>query len=115
MNADLFVSIHNDTPEGNGNGAHAIYSAKDKNGGPSKTLAQNILNSISSNIVQNIASKGAWTRTLDDGRDYYHVIRNVKATSVIVECSYMNSNDIKAVNTVAKREKMGQAIAKGII
>ncbi|SCH20641.1 N-acetylmuramoyl-L-alanine amidase [Romboutsia sp. 1001713B170207_170306_H8] len=115
LDASLFVSIHNDTSEGNGNGAHAIYSIKDKNGGPSKTLAQNILNSIASNTVQNIATRGAWTRTLDDGRDYYHVIREVKATSVIIECSYMNLTDIQAVNTPAKRIKMGEAIAKGII
>lgn len=111
----LYVSIHNDTGEGNGNGAHVIYSSKDKNGGPSKTLASNILNSIDANTIQNKASRGIWTRQLDDGRDYYHVIREVKAPSVIVECSYMNANDIQAVNTLAKRQSMGKAIGIGIL
>ena len=111
----LFVSIHNDTSEGNGNGAHAIYSVKDKNGGESKILANNILNSIVSNTSQNKSSRGAWTRENSEGNDWYHVIREVEAPSVIVECSYMNSTDIKAVDTLAKRNTMGIAIAKGIV
>lgn len=115
VNPNVYVSIHNDTAEGSGNGAHVIYSVKDKNGGPSKTLANNILNSIDANTIQNKSSRGIWTRTLDDGRDYYHVIREVKTTSVIVECSYMNPTDIQAVNTLEKRKAMGEAIAKGIL
>lgn len=115
VNPDLYVSFHNDTAEGNGNGAHVIYSVKDKNGGTSKTLATNILNSIDANTEQNKSSRGIWTRTLSDGRDYYHVIREVKAPSVIVESSYMNPTDIQAVNTPQKRKAMGEAIAKGIL
>lgn len=111
----LFVSVHNDTSEGNGNGAHAIYSLKDKNGGPSKTLANNVLNSIVQNTTQNKSSRGAWTREGDSGRDYYHVIREVESPSIIIECSFMNSTDIKAVDTLEKRKIMGNAIGKGIL
>lgn len=115
VNPNLYVSFHNDTASGSGNGAHVIYSAKDINGGPSKILATNILNSIDINTEQNKSSRGIWTRTLDDGRDYYHVIREVNAPSVIVECSYMNPTDIQAVNTSQKRKVMGEAIAKAIL
>ncbi|CEQ10472.1 mannosyl-glycoprotein endo-beta-N-acetylglucosaminidase [[Clostridium] sordellii] len=113
LGVDYFISIHNDS--GGGNGTHVIYSLKDRYGGPSKTLAKNLLDSVVLNTSQNASSRGIWTRTGSDGRDYYHVIREVEAPSVIIECSYMDTNDIQAVNTHEKRVKMGNAIAKGII
>ncbi len=116
MGADLFVSIHNDTSEGNGDGAHIIHSVYDKNGGMSKTLATNIGNSIKSNTSQNLKKYNPiWSRynsKKDD--DYYAVIRQTEMPSVIVEHAYMNNNDIQAVDTPQKRIIMGQAVADGI-
>lgn len=128
INPDLTVSIHNDANIEGANGAHVIYSLHDKNGGPTKTLAQNILNSVVKNTTQEASSKGIWYRLHPDNPndDYYHIIREIKTPAVIIECAFMNSADITsleaedgivpyAVDTPNKRESMGIAIAKGIL
>lgn len=114
--ADLFVSVHNDTQTGNGDGSHIIHSVTDNNGGMSKTLATNIGNSIKNNTSQNLRKYNpVWSRYSSNGTsDYYAVIRQTKMPAVIVEHAYMNANDIKAVDTPEKRRIMGTAVADGI-
>lgn len=116
LGADLFVSVHNDTQTGNGDGSHIIHSVTDNNGGMSKTLATNIGNSIKSNTSQNLRKYNpVWSRYSSNGTsDYYAVIRQTKMPAVIVEHAYMNANDIKAVDTPEKRKIMGTAVADGI-
>ena len=110
---DLFASIHYNASNTQGNGVEVYYKNKDRNGGTSKTLANNILNNILNQF--SLKNRGIKTRTLDDGRDYYSVIRNTNAPSVIVECSFIdNENDQKFVNTLDKRKLMGTQIGKGI-
>lgn len=116
LGADLFVSVHNDTQTGNGDGSHIIHSVTDNNGGMSKTLATNIGNSIKNNTSQNLRKYNpVWSRYSSNGTsDYYAVIRQTKMPAVIVEHAYMNANDIKAVDTPEKRRIMGTAVADGI-
>ena len=116
INADLFVSLHNDTSEGNADGAHVIHSVFDNDGGMSKILATNIANSIKNNTIQNLRrSNPVWSRYYPDRNDdYYAVIRQSNMPAVIVEHAYMNSTDIQAVNTLEKRNTMGTAVADGI-
>ena len=107
-NPDLAIDIHNNA--GGGDGAEAYYH---HGGGTGKVLAENVLAEIVK-IGQN--SRGAKIRKGSDGRDYYGFIRETVAPAVIVECAFVdNKNDVAIIDTAAEREKMGIAIAKGIL
>ena len=104
----LAVDIHNNA--GGGDGAEVFHHY---GGGVSKTLAENILAEIVT-IGQN--SRGAKIRKNANGKDYYAFIRNTTCPAVIVECAFVdNSTDLEILATEGKRQKMGQAIAKGIL
>lgn len=107
-NPDLAVDIHNNA--GGGDGAEVYHYS---GGGMSKTLAQNINTAIIA-IGQN--SRGIKTRVNANGTDYYGFIRQTKAPAVIVECAFIdNKTDMKILDTVAEQQKMGIAIAHGIL
>ena len=108
-NPDLAVDIHNNA--GGGDGAEVYFYSK---GGTSKTLAQNILDYIVKETGQN--SRGIKTRVNSDGTDYYGFIRQTKAPACIVECAFLdNKTDIKILDTVVEQQKMGMAIAHGVL
>ena len=105
---DLAVDIHCNA--GGGDGAETFYHY---GGGVSKTLAENVLSEIVK-IGQN--SRGAKIRKNANGKDYYAFIRNTACPAIIVECAFVdNSTDLEILASEGKREKMGQAIAKGIL
>jgi N-acetylmuramoyl-L-alanine amidase len=105
---DLAVSIHNNA--GGGDGAEVFHSHF---GGKGKTLAENILSEIVK-VGQN--SRGAKIRKNSSGKDYYGFIRETVCPAVIVECAFVdNASDLKILATESDRQKVGQAIAKGIL
>ena len=105
---DLAVDIHNNA--GGGDGAEVFYSHL---GGKGKTLAENILAEMVK-VGQN--SRGIKTRVNSQGKDYYAFIRNTSCPAVIVECAFVdNATDLKILATEGDRQKMGVAIAKGIL
>ena len=105
---DLAVDIHNNA--GGGDGGEVFHSYL---GGKGKTLAENILAEIV-NIGQN--SRGCKIRKNANGKDYYAFIRNTTCPAVIVECAFVdNSTDLKILASEGDRQKMGEAIAKGIL
>lgn len=105
---DLAVDIHNNA--GGGDGAEAFYHY---GGGKSKTLAENILSEIVK-VGQN--SRGAKVRKNNQGKDYYGFIRETSAPAVIVECAFVdNAQDLKILATESDRQKVGEAIAKGLL
>ena len=105
---DLAVDIHNNA--GGGDGAEAFHEIK---GGTSKTLATNIINEIVK-IGQN--SRGIKTKKNSLGKDWFGFIRQTNAPAVLVECAFVdNKEDIKIIDTLAEQQKMGVAIAKGIL
>ena len=105
---DLAVDIHNNA--GGGDGGEVFHSYL---GGMGKTLAEDILAEIVK-IGQN--SRGAKIRKNANGKDYYAFIRNTTCPAVIVECAFVdNPTDLKISATEGKRQKMGEAIAKGIL
>lgn len=105
---DLAVDIHNNA--GGGDGAEAFYHY---GGGKSKTLADNILSEIVK-VGQN--SRGAKVRKNSQGKDYYGFIRETSAPAVIVECAFVdNASDLKILATESDRQKVGRAIAKGVL
>lgn len=105
---DLAVDIHCNA--GGGDGAEVFHHY---GGGKSKTLAENILAEVVK-VGQN--SRGAKVRKNSSGKDYYGFIRETTAPAVIVECAFVdNAQDLEILATEGDRQKVGQAIAKGIL
>ena len=105
---DLAVEIHNNA--GGGDGAEVFHH---HGGGKGRVLAENILAEIVK-VGQN--SRGIKTRKNSNGKDYYAFIRNTSCPAVIVECAFVdNASDLKILATESDRQKMGVAIAKGIL
>ena len=105
---DLAVDIHNNA--GGGDGGEVFYH---HGGGKGKTLAENILAEMVK-VGQN--SRGIKTRVNSQGKDYYAFIRNTSCPAVIVECAFVdNATDLKILATEGDRQKMGVAIAKGVL
>lgn len=105
---DLAVSIHCNA--GGGDGAEVFHH---HGGGKGKTLAENILSEIVK-VGQN--SRGAKVRKNSQGKDYYGFIRETSCPAVIVECAFVdNASDLKILATESDRQKVGRAIAKGIL
>ena len=105
---DLAVNIHNNA--GGGDGAEVFHHY---GGGAGKTLAENILKEIVA-LGQN--SRGAKTRRLDSGADYYYFIREISCPSIIVEGAFLDTaKDIQILDTAAEQKAFGVAIAKGIL
>ena len=105
---DLAVSIHNNA--GGGDGAEVFHSHL---GGKGKTFAENILSEIVK-VGQN--SRGTKIRKNSQGKDYYGFIRETACPAVIVECAFVdNATDLKFLATESDRQKVGQAIAKGVL
>lgn len=108
FNPDAAVDIHLNA--GKGDGAEVFHSKADSK---DDALAQNILDEIVA-IGQN--SRGLKTKLLNDGRDYFGFLRQIKCISALVECAFMdNATDVQIVDTLDERKKMGIAIAKGIL
>ena len=108
FNPDLAADIHLNA--GKGDGAEVFHSKADTS---DDVLAKNILDEITK-IGQN--SRGLKVKLLDDGRDYFGFVRQIKCDSVLVECAFIdNATDVKIVDTLAERKAMGVAIAKGIL
>lgn len=116
-NPDFAIDIHNNA--GRGDGGEVFHSKSNAN---DDAFAINILNEIYA-IGQNMHSttptvikSGLKTRLLNDGRDYFGFIRQIKCPSVLVECAFVdNRNDMNILDTAEERKTMGVAIAKGIL
>lgn len=104
--ADLFVEIHINA--GGGDGAEVYHT---RFGGKGKTLAQNILNSICKLGQQ---SRGIKTK-VENGSDYFGVIRDTNMPAVLVECAFIDTKDVWLVDTHAERVQMGEAIGRGVL
>ena len=63
-----------------------------------------------------LPNRGLKTRVGSNGvTDYYHMIREVNAPSIIIESSFIdNEEDQKLVNTLERRQLLGTQIGKGI-
>ena len=104
---DLAADIHHNA--GGGDGAE-VYHAR--NNTYDDALAKNILDEIIK-IGQN--SRGLKTKLTSSGKDYFGFIRQVTCPSVLIECAFLDSKDVKIIDTPEERKKMGEAIAKGFL
>lgn len=105
---DLAADIHNNA--GGGDGAEVFHHV---GGGKGEVLAHDILGEIVA-IGQN--SRGAKTKTREDGMDWYGFVRDTYCPAVIVECAFLDhAEDVKIIDTEAEQKAMGVAIAKGFL
>lgn len=116
FNPDIAVDIHHNA--GGGDGAEVYHAKNDKS---DDALAKNILTELFA-IGQNMHSttptkveSGMKTKVTSNGADYFGFIRQIKCPSVLVECAFVDSDDVKIVDTAVERKVMGIAIAKGIL
>ena len=115
---DFAIDIHNNA--GGGDGAEVFHSKSDAR---DDVFATNILTEIYA-IGQNMHSttptvikSGLKTRLNNKGTDYFGFVRQITSCpSVLVECAFVdNRTDMNIIDTLAERQKMGVAIAKGIL
>ena len=108
---DLFVSIHHNACENPSvNRGEVIYSVKEKE---SQRLAECIGKKMKQ--IGDMEIK-IYNRYNARGTDYYSVLRNTKATSVIVEISFITSEEgVALVDTPEERKQNGILVAQGIM
>lgn len=104
---DLAVNIHNNA--GGGDGAEVFCHL---GGGKSRLLAEEILREIQE-LGQN--SRGVKVKVGSDGRDWFGFIRMTNAPAVLVECAFLDTEDVEIVDTEAEQKAMGVAVAKGVL
>ena len=107
--ADFCLDIHINA--GGGDGCEVYYH---HSGGKSKQLADNINEALKA-IGQN--SRGLKIKMNSKGNaDYFGIIRDTKASAVLVECGFIdNKNDLAQFDTAEEQKKLGIAIAHGIL
>lgn len=103
--ANVAMDIHCNI--GGGDGAEVYYSKS----GSGKSLGENILKAVKAIGQQ---SRGVKTK-VENGKDYFGIIRQTNIPTVLVECAFMDSADVQIINTAAKQKAMGEAIAKGVL
>lgn len=106
---DLAVDCHNNA--GGGDGFEVYCSMV---GGLSRTLAENIEARVKA-AGQN--SRGVKTRSYPGkpSLDYYGFVRETRAPAALCEFAFLDSPDVSAVATAEARERMGRALAQGIL
>lgn len=109
-NVALVVSLHHNA--GGGDGAEVIHTIT---GGKGRALALTILEEINKQTGQNTRKAYSRESIKYPGKDYFTIIGRPKAPAVIVECAFLDSVDNLIVNTVAKQQAMGIAVAHGIL
>lgn len=108
--ADLLVSIHTDAASSPAARGCTVFCSANRQA--SRQLAVAIEAPLR---AAGRPSRGVRTRTLSDGRDYYHVIREAKMPAVIVECAFHTNPEEEALLQQPQfRQLLATAIAAGI-
>lgn len=112
LNADLFVSVHNNAMinKSSINGTEVLYPTSSiiKNGITAYSLAQKLQDVVSANA-------GTYNKGIINRNNLY-VLNKTNMPAVIVEVAYMtNSSDLQKLKDETFLEKAGKAIAQGIL
>ena len=109
---DLFVSIHhNASSNKNANRSEVIYKLNNRD---AQLLAECISNQLGE-LGEDIEVK-IYSRYNSKGTDYYSVLRHTNAPAVIVEVSFITSEEgLALVDSKEERERNGVLIAHGIL
>ena len=118
LNADLFISIHqNSFDKESANGTEVYYTTKSNDSGfpasPNKAYKLSTSKTLANNIVNNISSIGFTNRGAKDGNLF--VVRNTIMPAVLVECGFIsNLKDVTNLTNSNIQEKIATAIANGV-
>ena len=105
---NLAVEIHY-----NAGGGDGLEIYRYRGGGESLKAAQKIETRM---IQAGQNSRGIKVKLNNQGSDYYMWIRETKDPAVLIEVGFVdNTNDNQLFNSVEKQQKLGQAIAYGIL
>lgn len=100
MNADLFIS--NYVNAGGGKGSEVYCS---RVGGTSRECA----NVVATALAKTFYNRGVKVKIGDDGRDYYHVIRETKMPAILIEHGFIdNSSDASILSSDANLKKLAR-------
>lgn len=112
-NVDAFISIHHNAagnPEARG---LEIYHSVI--GGEGKRLAELIHDRYMA-LIPELPTRGVKTKTLQDGRDYYYVIRETRMPAVIIEGGFLtNLQDAALIVNRDFQQRQAQAISQGVL
>lgn len=112
LNADLFVSVHNNAiiNKSSINGTEVLYPTSNivKNGISAYSLAQKLQEAVSE-------GSGTYNKGIINRNNLY-VLNRTNMPSVIVEVAYMtNSSDLNKLKKEEFLEKAGRSIARGVL
>ena len=112
INADLFVSVHNNamTNKSSINGTEVLYPTSSivKNGITAYSLARKLQETVSANA-------GTYNKGIINRNNLY-VLNKTNMPAVIVEVAYMtNWSDLQKLKNEEFLEKAGKSIAQGIL
>lgn len=106
-NPDLALDIHLNA--GGGDGSETYHSVIR---GEGEELAESIEMALTK-IGQN--SRGVKIKKNSAGKDYFGFIRQTNCPAILVECAFIDSKDVQIIDTLAERQKMGKAVAHGVL
>jgi N-acetylmuramoyl-L-alanine amidase len=106
--ADLFISVHHNA--GKGDGYEVIHSIVY---GVGKKLADIVAQKFAELGQNPHGSKAVYSRKGENG-DYYAVIRGTKMPAIITEFAFIDTVDVKVVDSNEKLYKEAQAIHEAI-
>ncbi len=111
QNCDICISIHNNgAVKEEAFGSEVIYPAGSSKG---KELGELILDNLGK---LGLKKRRVFNRLNSKGKDYYYIIRNVNALSIIIEGAFVtNKKDNELLKNDEFRTKMANAISQGII
>ena len=103
--ADVFTSIHINSVANapSANGIETYYYS-------GKTDSQKLANDVQNNLIKSTGANNRKVKTAN-----FHVIREVKIPSILVECGFIsNYNEATLMNTSSYQQLLAQGIANGI-
>lgn len=111
--ADIVISIHHNANDGKTKGYEVIHSVV---GGKGKELAGLIGKEFEA-IGQKADGLGIYSREseVNNGKDYYGIIRGCVAPTVITEFGYMDSDDFKNFDEWTEQEREAGAIYRAVL
>lgn len=106
---DIAVGIHNNSGKGDG---FEAYLQTNSYGKKSLALAKAIEKQV---VSLGQKSRGLKTRKNSSGMDYFGILREIKAPTVLLEGFFVDSNDALDFDTYGEQEALGVAYAKGVL
>ena len=104
---DFIAEIHLNA--GGGYGSEVYYSKGSSKG---KAIAAGVSKKIA--LALGIKDRGAKTRVGTSGRDYFGIIRQTSAESILVECAFIDTSDLDKLKTAEGQKICGIATAQAV-